>query len=220
MTKAIEHNTAGCFLRPAQPEDEQFLFQLFAESQEHLAAFRWNAELYRSLIEMQYRGRQQSYSAEFPRAVDAILCIQDEERSATPVGRMLVDCAPEIWRIVDIAVLGAYRGKGLGSWALRLCQRQSEAAGAKLALAVRPENRARRLYERLGFRVTRLDALNVEMESAAASPRTADFLSEAGMAPAKRTLISKADQSGAIKIEVFQLHFPAKSVGPGSATQP
>jgi ribosomal protein S18 acetylase RimI-like enzyme len=167
MTLAIERNTASCFLRPAQPEDEQFLFRLFAESQEHLAALRSNAELYRSLIETQYRGRKQSYSIEFPHAADAILCLEDEARGAVPVGRILVDCKPDRWRIVDIAVLAAHRGKGLGSWALRLCQRQSEAAGAKLTLAVRPEHRARRLYERLGFRVIEESVLSLEMEFSA-----------------------------------------------------
>jgi len=167
MTLAIERNTASCFLRPAQPEDEQFLFRLFAESQEHLAALRPNAELFRLLIEMQYRGRKQSYSADFPRAADAILCVDDETRSAGPVGRILVDCVPDRWRIVDIAVLAEHRVKGLGSWALRLYQRQSEAAGAKLTLAVRPEHRARRLYERLGFRVIEESPLSLEMEFSA-----------------------------------------------------
>jgi ribosomal protein S18 acetylase RimI-like enzyme len=79
------------------------------------------------------------------------------------VGRILVDCKPERWRIVDIAVLATHRGRGLGSWALWLCQQRCEAAGAKLALAVRPENRAHQLYERLGFRVTHEDLLTVEM---------------------------------------------------------
>ncbi len=168
MTQSIGDKTASCFLRPALPEDEPFLFQLFAESQEHLAAFRSNAELYRSLIEMQYQGRKQSYSSEFSCASDAILCIQNGEQSGQSVGRMLVDRQPERWRIVDIAVLGAQRGNGLGSWALQLCQQQSTAAGVKLTLAVRPESRARRLYERLGFHATQASVLSVEMEFSAA----------------------------------------------------
>ncbi|HEY1255916.1 MAG TPA: GNAT family N-acetyltransferase [Terracidiphilus sp.] len=166
MTEYVGDKSARCFLRPALPEDEPFLFQLFAESQQHLAAFQSNAELYNSLIEFQFRGRKHSYLKEFPRAVDAILCLEDEARGTLPIGRILVDCAPECWRIVDIAVLAAHRRNGFGSWAIQLCQRQSDAAGARLTLAVRPENTARRLYERLGFRVTEQNALTVEMELA------------------------------------------------------
>lgn len=220
MTYAICDKTASCFLRSAQTEDEPFLFRLFAESQEHLAAFRSNAELYRSLIETQYRGRKQSYAAEYPRAADAILCLRDEAGKALPVGRMLVDCAPGRWRIVDIAVLAAHRGQGLGNWALRLCQGQSQAAGARLALAVRPENRARRLYERLGFRATHEDALAVEMELFAPSPDAAESILTTGVVPARRTLISRADKSGSNKIEFFQIHLPDRLIGSGSATQP
>ncbi|MFZ1084774.1 MAG: GNAT family N-acetyltransferase [Terracidiphilus sp.] len=220
MTQTIGYNSASCFLRPAQPEDEQFLFRLFAESQEHLAAFRSNAELYASLMEMQYRGRKQSYSAQFPHAVDAILCLQDEARGALPVGRILVDCQPERWRVVDMAVLAAHRGRGLGSWALRLCQRQCEAAGAKLVLGVRPENRARRLYERLGLRVTEESALTVEMESVAPFPEASESLYGGGLRPVKRTMIPNANHNASIKIKISQLHSPAAPVWSGTANQP
>jgi len=220
MTPPLEHNTANCFLRPAQAEDEQFLFRLFAESQEHLAAFRSNAELYRSLIQMQYLGRKQSYSTAFPSAIDAILCVQDGSREALPVGRILVDCQPERWRIVDIAVRAAYRGNGWGSWALQRCQQHSRDAGARLTLEVRPGNRARRLYERLGFRVIEESVLAMEMEFSASFSDEAKSYYERGVAPVRRTLITKADQNAAIKIDVYQLHLPGASVWSGSVTQP
>jgi len=218
MTQVLGDNTPRCFLRPAQPEDEQFLFRLFAETQEYLAAFRSNAELYASLIEMQYQGRKQSYSAEYPCAADAILYLEDEARGALPVGRILVDSKPERWRVVDLAVLAAHRGRGLGSWALRLCQQQCQAAGAKLTLAVKPDNRARRLYERLGFRVVYEDLLAVEMESAAPIPCSTESRYGIAVTPARRALISKADQSAPIRIDVFQLHLSGTSLWSGSVT--
>ena len=166
---------------------------------------------------MQYQGRKRSYSAEFPRAVDTILCLQDEARRASPVGRILVDCKPACWRIIDIAVLAAHRGSGLGSWAIRLCQQRCESAGARLALAVKPENRARRLYERLGFRATEENLLTVEMECGAPVCDAAEPLYGMGVAPARRTLVSELDQNTSIKIEVFQLHLPGTSLWSGSA---
>jgi ribosomal protein S18 acetylase RimI-like enzyme len=218
MSQPVQDKTVRCFLRPAQVEDEPFLFRLFAESQDHLTAFRFNAELYESLIEMQFLGRKQSYGAQFPHAIDAIVCVEDEARCGTPVGRILVDCQPECWRIVDIALLAARRGSGVGSWTLRLCQQHCETAGAKLALAVRPENRARRLYERLGFRATDEDILTVEMEWIASSPSAVESSLGQEVTPTRRTLISKPGQNTAIKIEVYQLHLPGTSAWSGLAT--
>jgi ribosomal protein S18 acetylase RimI-like enzyme len=159
MTETFNGEMSDWQLRLARPEDEEFLFRLFADTQEHLAAFRPNQALYQSLVAGQYQGRKMSYAAEYPDAVNAILCEGDEA-----VGRLLMDCRGDTWRIVDIAVLAEHRGRGLGGWVLKLCQQQCGEAGARLMLAVRPENPARRLYERMGFRVIHEDVLTVEME--------------------------------------------------------
>ena len=108
---------------------------------------------------MQYRGRKMSWAAQYPDAADSILIADD----GTPVGRLLVDRKPHRWRIVDIAVLASHRGRGLGARVLAECRSECGAAGARLELRVAPDNPARRLYERLGFRVTGQDAVAVEM---------------------------------------------------------
>jgi ribosomal protein S18 acetylase RimI-like enzyme len=115
------------------------------------------------LIEMQYRGRKMTYAAQYPEAADSILCVDDGGDDGTPVGRLLLDGKPDCWRILDIAVLAAHRGRGLGTRVLKQCQQQAAAAGVKLELQVAPRNPARRLYERLGFHATREDAATVEM---------------------------------------------------------
>jgi ribosomal protein S18 acetylase RimI-like enzyme len=133
--------------------------QLFAESQKQLAGLLSNEALWRSLVEMQFRGRTISYAARHPHAEDSILQGEDGQ----PVGRLLLDRLADCWQIVDIAVLAARRGQGFGAGVLRLCQRQAAAAGARLELQVRPENPARRLYERLGFKAVSEDAVTVKM---------------------------------------------------------
>jgi ribosomal protein S18 acetylase RimI-like enzyme len=150
--------------RSAGPEDERMLFALFAEDKRaEFLAGGLAESLVRSLIQMQYRGRAMTYAARYPASGNSILIADD----GTPVGRLLLDrgmaCTPECWRIVDIAVLAAHRGKGLGTQILKECQRLSEAAGAGLELQVAPGNPARRLYERLGFHAVREDATSVEM---------------------------------------------------------
>lgn len=156
---ACETPSVAFGMRPAQPQDAVFLLQLFAESQEQLAGLRSNEALWRTLVEMQFRGRATSYAAQYPHAEDSILLGNDGK----PVGRLLLNRTPESWRIVDIAVLAVQRGQGLGASVLRQCQQQAAAAGAKLELQVRPENPARRLYERLGFQAISEDAVTVKM---------------------------------------------------------
>jgi ribosomal protein S18 acetylase RimI-like enzyme len=159
------------FLRPARPEDEALLFQLFAESQWQLEMLRANEALWRSLIDMQYRGRKMTYDQIYASAEDSILCVRNNAGETAGAGRILVDKQPGCWRIVDIAVLGVLRGKGLGTFALQGCMEEAAAAGARLELRVTPGNPARLLYERLGFTVVREDAMDIEM---AWNPGSAD----------------------------------------------
>ncbi len=164
-------STIPCFLRPALPADEALLFQLFAESQWQLEMLRADEALWRSLIDMQYRGRNMTYAQVFPAAEDSILCLRNDAGSEVPVGRILVNKPPGCWRIVDIAVLATLRGRGLGAFAVKNCINEATAAGARLELRVTPGNPARLLYERLGFIVVSEDAMDVEMAwSADASP--------------------------------------------------
>lgn len=159
----VQDSSLSFSLRPADTGDEEFLFQLFAESQVQLALLRPNETLWRSLVDMQYRGRKMTYAQLYAAAVNSILCLASDGGDEIPVGRILVDQRPGCWRIVDIAVLAAARGKGVGGWAIKQCIAESAAAGARLELRVEPGNPARRLYERLGFQAVSEDAMNVEM---------------------------------------------------------
>jgi GNAT superfamily N-acetyltransferase len=147
-------------LRQAVAEDEPLLYAIFAEerAEQFIGTGLGEAQL-QPLIEMQYSGRRMAYAAQYPEAADSILLGED----GRPVGRLLVDRKPDCWRVVDVAVLAEHRGRGLGTEALKECQQQCEAAGARLELQVVPWNPARRLYERLGFHAIREEAAAVEM---------------------------------------------------------
>jgi len=100
-----------------------------------------------------------TYAAHYPAAENWILLGTD----GTPIGRLLLDRETDRWRVVEIAVLAAHRGHGLGTVVLRQCQQQAAADGAALELQVMPESPARRLYERLGFQVFCSDLLALQM---------------------------------------------------------
>jgi len=146
--------------REATVEDEELLKRLFSE---HAAGeLQGLAEAcvdVAALIEMQRRGREKSYAVAYPAAQDWILL--DEQGEA--VGRLLLHCGERHWRVVDVAILAAKRGRGLGSAVLREWLEKAAALGVDITLQTRPWNPARRLYERLGFRSFAENELAVEM---------------------------------------------------------
>jgi ribosomal protein S18 acetylase RimI-like enzyme len=146
--------------RPALAEDEPLLFALFAaEKRPQLVLAGLPHAQVEMLVGIEYRGREMTYSAQYPEADNSILLTGD----GMPAGRLLLDRRPDCWRIVDIAVLAVHRGRGLATAALEECQARCSEVGARLELQVAPANPARRLYERLGFRAIREDAVEVAM---------------------------------------------------------
>jgi GNAT superfamily N-acetyltransferase len=144
----------------ATPEDDAFLAELFREV--HAAEFAPlglpDAALVQ-LLNMQFRGQRGGYAAQFPKAVNKILWIESSR-----AGRVLVNEGEDELRLVDIALLGPYRGQGVGARVIQqLCERAS-AARLPLRLSVRFGNPAERLYQRLGFVRTGGDGVNVAME--------------------------------------------------------
>jgi len=146
-------------LRAAQPEDEPFLFRLFAASQTQLDGLRTQPDLWQTLVAMQYRGRQMTYAARYPMAENFLLL----DRDGNSVGRVLLNRQPGCWSIVDIDILCAHRGQGIGTAVLRHWQQQAAQAGVSLALQVNAANPARRLYERCGFKVNAEDLLDATL---------------------------------------------------------
>jgi ribosomal protein S18 acetylase RimI-like enzyme len=174
MTEGIQLDAVHS-MRAAGTEDEALLWRLFSEAKAPwMAAVGLDETQLWPLIEMQFRGRKMTYAAQFPNAADSVLL--DDQGVA--VGRLLVDRRPDAWRVVDIAILMAHRGKGLGTIALKECQRQCEEAGARLELQVDQGNPARRLYERLGFHAIREDAIAAEMVWNAPGQDRRDAVSE------------------------------------------
>lgn len=135
-------------LRPAEPGDEAFLFELYRDSRaDEMAAWGWNEAQRHAFLSMQFRARSLSYSA-YPKTEHSI--ILNAER---PIGRLLISRMEGEIRLVDIALLAEARGFGIG--AKLICKLFAVAANeAKpLRLHVEKSNRAFRLYQRLGLQI-------------------------------------------------------------------
>lgn len=148
-------------IRPATPEDGPLLFALFAEEKAaELAPLGLSTEQLQPLLEMQYRGREFSYSQAAANPDDEILCLAD----GSPVGRMLVDREPECFRVMDVAVLAAWRNRGIATEALRRLQADAVRELLPVRLRVMKNSAAERLYQRLGFDLVSSDEISHEMK--------------------------------------------------------
>ncbi len=147
--------------RAATPADEDLLQRLFAEVKTaEFAPLQLAPQQLEPLIAMQYRARQTGYAQQFPGALDMILCMAD----GTPVGRHLIERRIDRYYGIDLAVLTAFRCQGIGRWALEQIQQLAALESVPFRLRVIRTNRARKLYERLGFIAAAADEVSFEME--------------------------------------------------------
>ena len=133
-------------LRPVAPEDDAFLFDVYAGTRlEELAQVPWDDAQKKAFLTFQFKAQHQHYQSEFANA--AFHVILDE---GTPVGRLYVDRRADEIRILDIALLPRHRGRGIGS--ALLGDLLAEAAGTPVRIFVEnDQGRARSFFERLGF---------------------------------------------------------------------
>lgn len=69
------------------------------------------------------------------------------------VGLVKVIRAPEQWKLLQLQVLPEYQGRGIGSSVVLGVLREARAANQAVVLTVLKNNPAKRLYERVGFKV-------------------------------------------------------------------
>jgi ribosomal protein S18 acetylase RimI-like enzyme len=136
-------------LRPANAGDAELLFRVYASTREQeLARVPWSAEEKASFLRMQFAAQDAHYRQHYIGATYDIILIGGEA-----AGRLyLYRTAREI-RVMDIALLPDFRGKGIGERVLRDVFAEADRDGKIVSIHVEHENPARRLYERLGFEV-------------------------------------------------------------------
>jgi ribosomal protein S18 acetylase RimI-like enzyme len=136
-------------LRPATDADRPFLERVYASTRtEELAPVPWSDDEKAAFLAQQFEAQRTAYSGAYPRASFDVVMVHGE-----PAGRLYVDRRPADIRIVDIALLPEYRGRGIGTALLRAVQAEAVASNRTVSIHVERFNPARALYERLGFEV-------------------------------------------------------------------
>ncbi len=145
----------GIALRPAAESDRDFLRRLFASTRETELAFLPGGAPARAVfLESQFNAQLESYRRSFPHANHDII-----EVNGAAAGRLYVDRGQKVLQLIDISLLPAYRGRGMGTALLQALLAEAAQAAGTVSLSVATSNPARRLYERLGFRTVSCDGM-------------------------------------------------------------
>lgn len=161
MTTPPDHR-----IRPAQDADLPFQESLYATTrQEELDAAGFPQEMRAAFIQMQFNAQTVHYQKHYANASWDIIECQDQ-----PVGRVIVYRGSEEWRVVDIAIMPEWRGRGIGSSVLQAIMSECAATGLPLRMTAFSQERAIHLYLRLGFRAFSDDGLFTGLEWISSNP--------------------------------------------------
>ena len=134
-------------LRAITLTDEPFLFAVYANTRaDELAQVDWSAEQKESFLRMQFEAQARYYTGNYPGAEFQVILLKDK-----PIGRLYVHRAQSGIRIMDIAILPEYRGRGIGSQLLNEILEEAQLNNLPVSIHVERMNPAMHLYERLGF---------------------------------------------------------------------
>jgi ribosomal protein S18 acetylase RimI-like enzyme len=102
-------------LRPVGPDDEAFLFDVYASTRrKELAVAGWDTQQEQDFLRKQFDAQARYYGSEYPGAKFFVILVE-----STPAGRLYVHDRQKETRVMDIALLPDYRGRGIGSSLLR-----------------------------------------------------------------------------------------------------
>jgi ribosomal protein S18 acetylase RimI-like enzyme len=152
-------------LRPATDADRDFLFAVYASTRaDELALVPWDDATKHAFLAQQFDAQDVHYRRHYPRASYDVILAGDE-----PAGRLYVDRGTSELHILDIALLPAFRGRGIGTTFLRDLMAEAERDGTRVLIYVEVNNPARSLYDRLGFRQVAVEGIDLVMHWTPAS---------------------------------------------------
>lgn len=143
----------------AGAQDEGFLQALYASMRaDKVRLWGWDEAQTQAFLAQQFVAQQMGHRYQFGAEHDRIVHLD-----GSAVGRLFVAPVRDTLQVVDIALLPAHRGRGIGTQLLRQVLQTAAGQGKSVQLAVLHGNPAQHLYERLGFAVTGQDDVYLEL---------------------------------------------------------
>lgn len=134
-------------LRPYRPDELDFLERVYATTRaDELAQVPWTDAEKAAFVHMQFQAQHDYYHEHYAGARFDII-----EADGERLGRMYVYRTPSEIRLMDIALLPQYRGRGIGTGLITALLDEARANHQRVSLHVERHNPAFRLYRRLGF---------------------------------------------------------------------
>jgi ribosomal protein S18 acetylase RimI-like enzyme len=145
--------TVNIALRSVTQNDRRFIESLYFETQRPIIEelFGWRGDDF----------ERQRFAETYSEANTVIVTVDDRR-----VGWLTINRRPDAITLEQIYVSPAWQNQGIGSFLIRQLIEEAQAAKVPLKLSTAKINRARRLYERLGFRVVGESAFKLYMERA------------------------------------------------------
>lgn len=146
-------------LRSAAEDDRSFFLEVYASTRaDELALTPWDDATKRGFVEQQFAAQESHYARHYPDASVDVIQVDGEG-----AGRLFVDRQELDMHVVDISLLPAFRGQGIGTALLRDLIGEADSSGRALSIHVAAGNPARSLYDRLGFELVADEGIYLEM---------------------------------------------------------
>jgi ribosomal protein S18 acetylase RimI-like enzyme len=151
-------------LRPAHEGDRDFLHAVFASTRAHeFEQIGWSADRIAALLAEQFSMQDAYYRQHYRHARFDVIMLGE-----TAVGRLYHDWSGGEARLIDIALLPAHRGAGIGTRLVRAFVAQAAARMVPVVLHVEMNNPVQALYRRLGFEPVGENGVYLQMRREAA----------------------------------------------------
>lgn len=137
----------GIGLRAESAADFPVLAELYAETRAaELAQVEWPEQAKRAFLHDQFQRQHAYYRQAYAGAEFLVI-----ERAGNTIGRLYLHRGKSEIRLMDIALIAAERGHGIGTALIERLMDEAAQTASELTLHVEPNNPAQRLYARLGF---------------------------------------------------------------------
>src|ERR1044072_5814118 len=95
--------------RPATPEDEKFLLQVYKSSRgDDLRGLGWEEDRISEFLEMQYEAQRRLFDNDYQNATDEVVMVEEK-----PAGRLIVERRDQEIRCIDLGLFLAFRHRGV-----------------------------------------------------------------------------------------------------------
>lgn len=147
LPQTVHAERLGVSYRQMTDADLPFIAELYASTRRNeIAHIGWSETMQAAFLAQQHEAQHRHYRLHFADAEWLII-----EAGGKAIGRLYWRSEPADLYIIDISLVPARRGNGLGGAILQDLLEMARDAGRGVSIRVEKHNPARRLYARKGF---------------------------------------------------------------------